>query len=199
MSHANAPLTPAGRLLMVRRVEAGMPQAHVARQMRLSRGTVAKWWNRYVAEGEAGLVDRSSRPHRCPGRTPASVEERICRLRRSTRRAPVYLSARTPVPASTVWRILQRDGLNRLSCIDGPSGRVIRRYERSAPGELAPRHQQSRPDPPRGRLEDPRTRQPRRQAQAPPGGLHLPARRHRRPLPRRPASKPTTTRPQRRW
>ena len=69
MSHANAPLTPAGRLLMVRRVEAGVPQAHVARQMRLSRGTVAKWWNRYVAEGEAGLVDRSSRPRRCPART----------------------------------------------------------------------------------------------------------------------------------
>ena len=95
MSHANAPLTPAGGLLMVRRVEAGMPQAHVARQMALSRGTVAKRWNRYVAEGEAGLVDRSSRPHRCPGRAPASVEERICRLRRSTRRAPVYLAART--------------------------------------------------------------------------------------------------------
>ena len=36
MSHANAPLTPVGRLLMVRRVEAGVPQAHVARQMRLS-------------------------------------------------------------------------------------------------------------------------------------------------------------------
>ena len=107
MSHANAPLTPAGRLLMVRWVEAGMPLAHVARQMRLSRGAVAKWWNRYVAEGEAGLVDGSSRPRRCPGRTPARVEERICRLRRSTRRAQVYLSARTPVPACAVWRILQ--------------------------------------------------------------------------------------------
>ena len=118
--------------------------------MRLSRGAVAKWWNRYVAEGESGLIDRSSRPHRSPERTQASVEERICRLRRSTRRAPVCLSARTPVPAGAVWRILQRDGLNRLSCIDGPAGRVIRRHERSSPGALAPLHQQSRPDPPRG-------------------------------------------------
>ena len=42
MSHANARFTPAGRLLMVQRIEAGMPQAHVARQMGLSRGTVAK-------------------------------------------------------------------------------------------------------------------------------------------------------------
>ena len=136
MSHANARLTPAGRLLMVQRIEAGMPQAHVARQMGLSRGTVAKWWRRWCEHGEAGLVDRSSRPHSSPRRTPERVEERICRLRRSTRRGPVYLGARTGVPASTVWRVLRRKGLNRLSWIDRPTGRVIRRYERSAPGEL---------------------------------------------------------------
>ena len=38
MSHANARITPAGRLLIVQRIEAGMPLAHVARQMGLSRG-----------------------------------------------------------------------------------------------------------------------------------------------------------------
>ena len=113
-----------------------MPQAHVAAQMGLSRGTVAKWWRRWCEHGEAGLTDRSSRPHRSPRRTAAGVEERICRLRRSTRRGPVYLGARTGVPASTVWRVLKRNGLNRLSWIDRPTGRVIRRYERSAPGEL---------------------------------------------------------------
>ena len=118
MSHANARLTPTGRLLLVQRIEAGMPQAEVARQMRLSRGTVAKWWHRWCEHGEAGLVDRSSRPHRSPRRTAAGVEQRICRLRRSTRRGPVYLSARTGVPAATVWRILARNGLNRLAWID---------------------------------------------------------------------------------
>ncbi len=121
---------------MVRRVEAGMPQAHVAAKMGLCWGTVAKWWHRYVGEGEAGLVDRSSKPHRSLRRTPARVEERVCRLRTSTRRGPVYLGARTGVPASTVWRILCRNGLNRLGWIDRPTGQVIRRYERSAPGEL---------------------------------------------------------------
>ena len=40
------------------------------------------------------------------------------------------------VPAATVWRILARNGLNRLAWIDRPTGRVIRRYERSSPGEL---------------------------------------------------------------
>ena len=135
MSHANARFMPAGRLLMVQRIEVGMPQAHVARQMGLSRGTVAKWWRRWCEHGEAGLVDRSSRPHRSSRRTPARIEERVCRLRRSTRRGPVYLSARTGVPAATVRRILQRIGLNQLAWIDRPTGQVIRRCERSSPGE----------------------------------------------------------------
>ncbi len=136
MSHANAGLTPAGRLLLVQRVAAGEPQAEVARQMKLSRGTVAKWWRRWQEHGDCGLADRSSRPRRSPRRTDARTEERICRLRRTTKRGPVYLSARTGVPASTVWRVLRRHGLNRLDVIDRPTGRVIRRYERSAPGEL---------------------------------------------------------------
>ena len=41
MSHASARFTPAGRMLIIQRIEAGMPQAHVARQMPVE-GTVAK-------------------------------------------------------------------------------------------------------------------------------------------------------------
>ena len=59
MSHANARFTPAGRLLIIQRIESGMLQAHVTRQMGLSFGTGTKWWNRWCTEGEAGLVDRS--------------------------------------------------------------------------------------------------------------------------------------------
>ena len=90
MSHGNARLTPAGRLLLVRRVAAGEPQAEATCQMRLSRGTVAKWWGRWVEFGDAGLVDRSSRLDRSPRRTDVATEERICRLRRSTKRGPAY-------------------------------------------------------------------------------------------------------------
>ncbi len=136
MSHANARLTPAGRLLMVQRIEAGMPQAHVAAQMMLSRATVAKWWRRWKAEGPAGLLDRSSRPHRSPRRTGSKTEERVCRLRRQKRWGPARIGARLGVPASTVHKILVRSGLNRLSWIDRPTGRVIRRYERPEPGDL---------------------------------------------------------------
>ena len=85
MSHRNARLTLAGRKMMIERIAAGTPQAHVAAQMGLSRATVAKWWRRWLAEGDAGLVDRSSRPRRSPTRTRKAVEDRVCRLRRSKR------------------------------------------------------------------------------------------------------------------
>lgn len=97
--------------------------------MGLSRGTVAMWGHRYWAEGEAGPVDRSSRPHRSPKHTDHVLEHRICRLRASTKCGPVYLPARTEVPP---WRHRR----NRLAWMDRPTGTVIRRYERSSPGEL---------------------------------------------------------------
>ncbi len=136
MSHRNARLTPAGRRIMVERVLAGTPQAHVAAQMGVSRATVAKWWKRWLAEGDAGLVDRSSRPLRSPTRTSKRVEERVCGLRRQKKWGPRMISMHTGVPASTVHKILVRHGLNRLAWMDRPTGRVIRRYERDHPGEL---------------------------------------------------------------
>ncbi|MGC5028107.1 helix-turn-helix domain-containing protein [Tsukamurella sp. DT100] len=47
MSHANARLTPAGRLIMVERIAAGRPVAHVAAEMGVSRTTAWRWWRRY--------------------------------------------------------------------------------------------------------------------------------------------------------
>jgi transposase InsO family protein len=134
--HRNARLTPTGRRIMIERVAAGTPQAHVAEQMLVSRATVSKWWRRWLAEGDAGLEDRSSRPKTCPTRTSKRVEDRVCRLRRSRRWGPQMIAMHTGVPASTVHKILVRRGLNRLVWIDRPTGRVIRRYERAHPGEL---------------------------------------------------------------
>jgi putative transposase len=37
-----------------------------ARRWGTSRHLVRKWVRRYQAQGEAGLQDRSRRPHRCP-------------------------------------------------------------------------------------------------------------------------------------
>jgi transposase InsO family protein len=134
--HGNARLTPVGRLTLVMRIESGRPVAHVAVEMGISRPTAYKWWRRWQDDGEAGLVDRSSRPHSCPHRSPAELESAIEDLRRTLKLGPVRIAARLGVPASTVHRVLCRLGLNRLAWMDRPTGRVIRRYERDRPGEL---------------------------------------------------------------
>ncbi|MFF8557268.1 IS481 family transposase [Streptomyces sp. NPDC015501] len=136
MSHRNARLTVHGRRILVDRVLGGRPVAHVAAEMGISRPTAHKWIRRWRAEGDSGLADRSSRPHRTPHRTPRAVEARVCDLRRTRKLGPARIGPVLGLPASTVHRILTRHSLNRLSWIDRPTGTLIRRYERDRPGEL---------------------------------------------------------------
>jgi len=134
--HANARLTPIGRLTLCLRIEEGRPVAHVAPEMGISRATGYKWWKRFCEEGVEGLVDRSSRPHRCPHRTAHDLETQIRDLRAELKLGPARIGYRLGVAPSTVHRVLVRLGLNRLAWMDRPTGRVIRRYERERPGEL---------------------------------------------------------------
>ena len=143
MSHRNARLTFHGRLLIVRRYRTGWKQAHIAAAMGVSRKCVRTWIDRYAAEGEAGLQDRSSRPHSMPTRTPAEVEQRVLQARREHRRGQDWLGAELGVPARTVSRILRRHRMPHLRECDPMTGQVIRaskstavRYERQRPGEL---------------------------------------------------------------
>ncbi len=143
VAHGNARTTVLGRKLIVARHKAGWRQAHIAAAMGISRKCVRTWISRYEAEGEAGLVDRSSRPHSSPRRTAAEVEDRIVELRRRERRGPAWIAAELGVPARTVSRVLVRRGQPRLAALDPMTGQVIRaskataiRYERSGPGEL---------------------------------------------------------------
>jgi transposase InsO family protein len=134
--HGNARLTPLGRFTLCARIEAGRPVTHVAAEMGISRPTAYKWWRRWLAEGLAGLVDRSSRPHTSPRRAAAEIEAAVLRLRQELKLGPARIGARLGVATSTVHRILVRLGLNRLAWMDRPTGRIIRRYERERPGEL---------------------------------------------------------------
>ena len=134
--HGNAPLTPEGRLRLCHRIEDGWTVAAAAESMNISRQCAHKWWRRYRDEGDAGLVDRSSRPWSCPHQTPARVERRIVALRQSRKLGPARLAGIVGVPASTVHRVLVRHGVNRLRWMDRPTGRVIRRIETSRCGEL---------------------------------------------------------------
>lgn len=137
MVHANARLTPEGRWVLVQRVEAaGWPVAVAAESMGVSRETAYRWVRRFRAEGRAGLVDASSRPRRSPRQTPAEAEDRVVALRLARRWGPHRIGYALEMPRSTVARVLRRRGLGRLDQIDGPTRRVIRRYERAAPGEL---------------------------------------------------------------
>ncbi|MGY1725324.1 IS481 family transposase [Blastococcus sp. SYSU DS0533] len=143
MSHGNARTTFHGRKLIVARWQQGWKQAHIAAAMGLSRKCVRTWITRFEEEGEAGLVDRSSRPHTSPRRTTAEVEQRIVDLRNAERRGPAWIGAELGVPARTVSRVLRRHGQPRLAALDPMTGEVIRaskhtavRYERSRPGEL---------------------------------------------------------------
>ena len=134
--HRNARFTPAGRLLLCQRIEAGWPVAHAAKSMGMSRNRAHVWWRRFQLEGVAGLEDRSSRPHRSPARTRPSRERRILQLRRSRGLGPARIAGIVGLPASTVHAVLVRHGLNRLDHLDRPTRAPIRRMEMDRPGEL---------------------------------------------------------------
>jgi hypothetical protein len=111
--------------------------------MGVSRKCLRTLINRFQAEGESRLADRSSRPHTSPSRTLAEVQDRIVELRRRERRGPDWLAAELDVPAHRISRVLVRRGQPRLCALDPMTGEVIRsskqtaiHYERSRPGEL---------------------------------------------------------------
>lgn len=143
MSHANARLTPAGRLIMIQRIQAGRPVAHVAAEMGISRTTAWRWWRRYRELGRAGLADRSSVARSHPARTGACVETRVRIMRHLTCRGPVFIAGKLGMHASTVGRVLRRHQVPLLRDIDPVTGTVIRatrrsarRYEHDHPGSL---------------------------------------------------------------
>jgi transposase InsO family protein len=104
--------------------------------MGISRDRAYVWWRRYREEGVSGLLDRSSRPHRCPNKTKPSRERRITTLRTKKGLGPARIAGIVHMPTSTVHRVLVRHGLNRLDHLDRLTRAPIRRMEMSRPGEL---------------------------------------------------------------
>ena len=132
MAHANARTNVFARKLMVERVAAGWPAAHVAEQLGVSRATVYKWLRRYAQAGDAGLEDRLSRPARMPNRTGKRVEQRVLSARRRRQRGAVVLAADLGLNPSTVGRILARNRVPHLAAIDPITGQPLRSSRRSA-------------------------------------------------------------------
>ncbi len=132
--HGNAPLGPKGRRRMVLLVtQEGLTLTEAAEAAGVSVRTAGKWVRRYRAEGEAGLLDRSSAPRRVANVTPPERVEAIAALRRVRMTGP-EIAEILEMATSTVSAVLARIGLGRLSRLEPEE--PVRRYERSRPGEL---------------------------------------------------------------
>src|SRR5687768_16110099 len=101
MSHANAALTPRARVRLAELVLArGWTYAAAAKMFMVSPRTAKKWADRYRAEGAAGMIDRSSRPHTSPTRTGPALVRQIVHMRWRQRLGPVQIAGRLAMPAS---------------------------------------------------------------------------------------------------
>lgn len=135
MTHRNARLTALTRLELVQQVDQGWSVAEAARQFRVSRSTAHKWVRRFAQGGCPALEDRSSRPSRCPGRTPAPLEGQICAIRRNQGWGPHRIAWALSLARSTVYAVLKRHGLNRLDHLHRVTRQPVR-YERNTAGDL---------------------------------------------------------------
>jgi transposase InsO family protein len=132
--HKNARLTLYGREALARMgMTPGVTLNAAAAAFKVSARTAAKWVRRYQALGPAGLLDRSSRPHRFYRPTPLPLLERVEELRRQ-RWTGCSIARSTGLSPATVSRILQRKGISRLRDLDPAP--PPRRYEHACPGDL---------------------------------------------------------------
>jgi transposase InsO family protein len=98
----------------------------------VSDQTCRKWLGRFVVEGPAGLIDRSSVPRTVPSRTSEDRVQVIAALRR-LRFTGAQIAEVLGMPDTTVSGILTRIGMGRLGRL---GQEPVVRYERARPGEL---------------------------------------------------------------
>lgn len=132
--HKNARLTFARRLELVGlMIDQGFSPAAAAHEAGVTEPTARKWLGRYLAEGEAGLHDRSSKPKYSPRTTKPEKALAIVELRRRCL-TQARIAASLGVSESTVGRVLRRAGLSRLRDLE-PSEPIVR-YEHERPGDM---------------------------------------------------------------
>jgi transposase InsO family protein len=118
---------------LVRSMLGGLSATEAAAVQGVSSPTARKWLGRYLAEGEAGLRDHSSRPCRSPRSISAAKALLIMELRhRLLTQARIARSV--GVSLATVSRVLARAGISRLSDLQ-PSPVAVR-YEHAHAGDL---------------------------------------------------------------
>jgi transposase InsO family protein len=132
--HSQARSCPASRALLVSRVrKSGWKVKEAAMAAGVSERTAYKWLARHKAQGETGLRDRSSRPHRMPGKLAEGWVKVVLELREG-RKTAAQIAKVLKLPRSTVARVLQRHGLSRLRSLEPVQ--PVRRYEWAHPGDM---------------------------------------------------------------
>lgn len=132
--HKNARLTLLRRMELVQDVvDRKLSLAAAAGAHGVSVPTVRKWVGRFLAQGEAGLRDVSSRPQVSPRAIAPATALGIVELRRRFL-TQARIAQTLGVSASTVGRVLRRAGLSRWSDL-APSEPAMR-YEHAEPGDL---------------------------------------------------------------
>jgi transposase InsO family protein len=140
MAHANARLGPAGRRELVQlMIFEGMSERRAAARLCVSSCTAHRWKRRWLTasaqerDSGAWALDRSSRPHASPNRTPAEFERRVLEERERTGWGPRLIAGRVGLAHSTVHAILRRHGRSRAP---RTPREAFRRYEWPCPGDL---------------------------------------------------------------
>lgn len=130
------------RLELLQLASAGStPVAELARRFGVSRKTIYKWRRRHQNAGQAGLMDRSRRPHHSPRRTSAALERAVLSLRqkhpywggRKLHHCLLRMGVEAPAP-STITRILREHDL--IEPAQSEQRHRWQRFERAAPNEL---------------------------------------------------------------
>jgi transposase InsO family protein len=119
-------------------IERGWTIEATAERFQVDAKTVRKWRDRFLAEGVAGLEDRSSRPRRSPNRTPYRHRRQVLELRREHRWGAAHIGHELGLASSTVQSILRSAGVGRLDRGDRATASQQRphRYQWERPGQM---------------------------------------------------------------
>jgi transposase InsO family protein len=132
--HKHARLTFSRRLEMVQQlVTQQCRTGEAAHTYGVTPATVRKWLGRFLAQGQEGLADASSRPFLSPRAIAPAKALAIVELRRK-RLTQARIAQALGVSISTVSRVLARAGISRLTDLQ-PLEPVVR-YEHATPGDL---------------------------------------------------------------
>ena len=115
------------------------PFSALCREFGIARPTGYEWVSRYAAEGLAGVVERSRRPHCSPRQTARDTELAVVGLRQrypdwgARKLQRILANGGLNLTVTTIHRIVQRHGLIVAPRISVPA---VQRFERSQPNEL---------------------------------------------------------------